>query len=170
MKFLVFIFAYFCVFLEARAESRVAVSVDWPVCDPRYVTWHSHPLTCSKYVLCYHGNSVEMPCAPGLHFNRVLEQCMLPQLAKCDINYACPDIDDVLNPVFLPNPDDCSAYFVCFRGSPLPRKCAETLWFDIEFSWCTVSDEVTCDARTPNDPNRPMTTSTPGLITTTTSE
>lgn len=164
------VFACFCAVQFAQGESEVAVSVNWPECDPRVVSWHPHPLTCTKYVLCYHGNSVEMPCAPGLHFNRHLEQCMLPQLAKCDVNYACPAEDDELNPVFLPNPDDCSAYFVCFKTTPLPRKCAENLWFDIEFNWCTISDEVTCDSRVPNDPNRPSATTTPGLITTTTSE
>lgn len=158
------IIVFFCAFQIAQGESEIAVSVNWPECDPRVVSWHPHPLTCTKYVLCYHGNTVEMPCAPGLHFSRHLQQCMLPQLAKCDLNYACPANDDELNPVFLPNPDDCSAYFVCFKTTPLPRKCAENLWFDIEFNWCTTSDEVTCDSRVPNDPNRP------GLITTSTSE
>ena len=156
-------FTFVCV-------AQASKSVNWPDCDPRYVTWHRHPLTCTQYVLCFYGNQIERPCAPGLHFNSNLEQCMLPQLAKCDINYACPDKDDEMNPVYLPNPNDCTRYFVCFNGEPIPRSCAPQLWFDVEFSWCTESDSVTCDSRVPNDPNRPSITSTPGLITTTTRE
>lgn len=78
---------------------------------------------------------------------------MFPQLAMCDVNYACPAVDDKENPVFLPDESDCSRYFVCFEGSPISRGCFEGLWFDVVYNWCTVAEEVTCDARVPNDPN-----------------
>lgn len=81
---------------------------------------------------------------------------MKPQLAMCDINYACPAQDDRLNPVFLPDGDDCSKYFVCFEGSPIPRDCAEDLWWDVVYNWCTIAEEVSCDARVPNNPNTPV--------------
>lgn len=163
MKLLLVVLTCFLVYFQAaHAESKAAVHIDitWPECDPRFVTWHPHPLTCTKYLICYYGNSVEMSCAPGFHFNRALEQCMEPQLAKCDINYACPSDDDELNPVFLPNPNDCSSYFFCFKGTPLPKTCAENLWWDIEFNWCTYPEDTTCDSRVPNDPNRPISTTT----------
>jgi hypothetical protein len=154
----------------AQASTEVSKSVNWPQCIPSIVSWHPHPLTCTQYVICYYGNVIERPCAPGLHFNANLEQCMLPQLAHCDLNYACPTVDDPFNPVYLPDASDCSKYFVCFRGSPIERECADGLWFDVEYSWCTVAEKVKCDARVPNNPNSPSTTTTPGLITTTTSE
>lgn len=85
---------------------------------------------------------------------------MFPQLARCDINYACPAVDDSLNPVFLPDGDDCSSYFVCFQGSPIPRDCAAGLWWDVVYDWCTTADDVTCDSRVPNNPNWPETGTT----------
>jgi hypothetical protein len=138
--------------------SAVSQLPGWPDCNPNVVTWHAHPFSCTKYILCYHGNPIERLCAPGLHFSRQLEQCMFPQLAKCDTNYVCPDVDDEMNPVFLPNPGDCSAYFVCFEGKPIPRTCADNLWWDVVYNWCTVGEEVTCDSRVPNNPNPPITT------------
>ena len=128
---------------------------EWPDCNPQIVTWHPHPFTCTKYVLCFYGNPIERLCAPGLHFNRRTEQCMLPQLAQCQENDGCPRQDDEFNPVFLPNPEDCSAYFVCFEGNQIPRSCAAGLWWDVVFNWCTIGEEVTCDSRVPNNPNQP---------------
>jgi hypothetical protein len=154
MKTLVILIVLSVNFMLSTAQ----VEPEWPVCDPGVVTWHPHPYSCTRYVLCFHGNPVERLCAPGLHFNKFLEQCMFPQLAMCDINYACPNEDDDMNPVFLPDPTDCSRYFVCFRGQPLSRGCAENLWWDVVYNWCNVADDVTCDSRTPNDPNNQQTT------------
>jgi sulfur transfer protein SufE len=44
-------------------------------------------------------------------------------------------------------------FFICFRGSPIHRSCANGLWFDVVNNWCTTADEVTCDGRTSNNPN-----------------
>jgi hypothetical protein len=163
MKYLVIVLAISVnvMFLRGDALEPYDNLPGFPTCDEFVVTWHPHPFTCTKYVLCYHGNIIERLCAPGLHFNAILEQCMLPQLARCDINYACPAIDDKLNPVLLPDPADCSKYFVCFEGAPLPRTCAENLWWDVVYNWCTFADEVTCDSRVPNNPNLPTTTPPP---------
>ena len=75
----------------------------------------------------------------------------------CDINYSCPDQDDELNPVFLPDDTDCSSYFVCFRGNAISRDCATGFWWDVVYNWCTIPEEVTCDSRVPNDPKPPAT-------------
>jgi hypothetical protein len=57
-------------------------------------------------------------------------------------------------------------YFICFRGTPLPRTCADNLWWDVEKNWCTVGNNVTCDSRTVNNPNNPSTTTTTDAIVT----
>lgn len=125
----------------------------FPECNPNIVTWHPHPLTCTSYVICYHGNPIERPCAPGLHYNRVMEQCQWPHLAQCDIRSGCPAVDDHLKPVFLPNESDCSRYYVCFEGNRIARECAADLWWDVQYQWCTFGDDVTCDSNTVNNPN-----------------
>lgn len=58
-----------------------------------------------------------------------------------------------------------SRYFVCFRGSPIQRTCADGLWWDVQFNWCTKPDEVTCDDRTTNNPGNPTTTEGPTIVT-----
>lgn len=161
MKYLVIIAVISFCAISAQGQE---FPPEFPDCDPSVVTWHPHPFTCTRYILCYHGYPVERLCAPGLHFGRLTEQCMFPQLALCDINYACPAEDDRTNPVFLPDPDDCSQYFVCFEGSPIPRGCAANLWWDTVYNWCTIADEVTCDSRVPNDP-RPPVNETPATTT-----
>lgn len=152
---------------HANGVAKLNEGIDWPECDPNVLTWHPHPLSCTKYVLCFHGNPIERLCAPRLHYSREFQHCTFPQLAMCDINYACPEVDDPDYPVFLPDADDCSSYFVCFQGSPIPKKCAEDLWWDVVYEWCNIADEVTCDSRVPNNP-RDNTTTTVEPTTTTT--
>lgn len=154
MKIGAIVFLLFVIEVEIiQAES--ALSFQWPECDPEIVSWHSHPSTCTKYVICFYGNYIIMPCAPGFHFSPHLKKCMEPEKAKCDISYACPKEDDELNPVFLADPKDCSSYFVCYKGDPIPKSCSENLWWDVDNNWCTYADRVTCDSRVPNNPNSP---------------
>lgn len=145
---------FFSVLLIISAQSLLsqAQEIQWPTCDPEVVSWHPHPYACTRYVLCFHGNPIERLCAPSLHFSATMLHCTFPQLALCDINYACPAEDDKEYPVFLPDPDDCSAYFVCFEGSPIRRECAPDLWWDVVYNWCNVGEDVTCDSRVPNHP------------------
>lgn len=135
----------------------VAVSgQDFPTCNPNTVTWHPHPLTCEQYIICFHGNIIERSCAPGLHFSSEILRCNFPELANCDDgSNPCPRDDDQQNPTFVPNPNDCGSYYVCFNGDLIQRSCAENLWWDVNDEWCTYAVGVTCDPRTPNNPNAP---------------
>lgn len=38
---------------------------------------------CSGYFLCYNGQPLQRQCAAGLHFNRILRACDLPENANC---------------------------------------------------------------------------------------
>lgn len=146
---------YLIVIIAIIATTSGQVLEGFECENPDIVTWNPHPFSCTRYVLCFYGNAIERLCAPGLHFSREFQHCTFPQLARCDYNYACPEEDDELNPVFLPDPKDCGSFFVCFKGEPIQRDCAENLWWDVVYNWCTVADEVTCDSRTPNNPNTP---------------
>ncbi|CAO1377048.1 unnamed protein product [Diamesa serratosioi] len=87
-----------------------------------------------------------------LHFSPEQRKCMLPRLAECDISAFCPEVDDVMKPVYLADKNDCTKYFVCFTGNAIERSCASGLFFDIKSNWCTFPENVTCDPRTPNAP------------------
>lgn len=38
---------------------------------------------CTKYCACSHGLGTIMNCPPGLHFDKKLQTCNYPRLAKC---------------------------------------------------------------------------------------
>lgn len=95
----VLIFLLFVTFTQAQ---------NLPTCDPSIVEWLPHPTDCTLYIICFHGNAHVMRCAPTLHFNRATTQCMLPEHAQCELDYMCPPVDDPLNPIFIPNEEDCS--------------------------------------------------------------
>lgn len=141
------------IFLSIIALS--AAQTQLPECDPSVVTWHPHPRDCTLYLICFHGVLHNMTCAPGLHFSREELKCMLPEDAGCDFNFMCPEEDDDLNPVFLPDPDDCGIYYVCSRGTPIQRECAPGFWFDVRYLWCNHPDQVECDDRTIINPPNP---------------
>ena len=49
---------------------------------------------------------------------------MLPVLAECEVT-VCPEVDDVIKPVYLANKKDCSKYSVCYSGKAIEKTCAE---------------------------------------------
>ena len=46
---------------------------------------------------------------------------------------------------FLPNPVDCSKFYVCVHSMPVEMNCPEGLWFDIERSICDYPKNVVCE-------------------------
>ncbi|KAL7015903.1 hypothetical protein ACKWTF_016726 [Chironomus riparius] len=59
----------------------------------------------------------------------------------------CPEVDDPNVLIFLPNPQDCRSYFLCFNGMKLPRSCANGFYWDVDNLWCNVREEVNCGSR-----------------------
>ncbi|CAH1643064.1 unnamed protein product [Spodoptera littoralis] len=49
-----------------------------------------HESDCGKFYYCVHGQKVETSCAPGTHFNPVLQVCDWPQYAGCEQSSNCP--------------------------------------------------------------------------------
>ena len=45
---------------------------------------------------------------------------------------------------FLPNPVDCSKYYVCVNSEPIEMNCPEGLWFNTELNVCDFSENVAC--------------------------
>ena len=93
----------FVIFLGYLAFAEA----QFPSCNPLLVEWFSHPHDCESYIICFHGVQHILPCAPGLHFSPNEQRCMFPDEAQCHVNYQCPPVDDINNPVFLPDSYDC---------------------------------------------------------------
>jgi hypothetical protein len=129
---------------ESVSEETSAAN-DYPKCHKKNLQWFPHQLNCSLYFLCHHGNAVQRSCAPGLFFNNDSGQCMVPELANCQLT--CPAKDDPQNPLFLEDMNDCSRFYICYNGNAIHRECAEGLLFDSENNWCDFDFNVDCGYR-----------------------
>lgn len=110
----------------------------------------NHATSCSKYVMCFGGDTVIRTCAPGLTFD--VEDGHCKENAICDVeNRPCPQYDDPTNLIFHPHPDFCDQFSLCLNGEPLNRTCAEGLHWDRENSWCNFPDEVNCPVSVVSD-------------------
>lgn len=54
-----------------------------PVQDGDTPFYMAHQTSCSSYYVCHGGTPIQRECASGLHFNRVLRICDIPESAGC---------------------------------------------------------------------------------------
>lgn len=57
----------------------------------------------------------------------------------------CPSVDPPNRTVLLPNPDDCSSFFMCSNGVPILQKCPEGLFFNPYLNVCDFPQNVNTD-------------------------
>lgn len=67
-----------------------------------------HQVICSKYYLCLGSITVERRCGEGLLFDAETSKCTYPGNAHCHLNPWCPEIDDLQNLRFVPDPENCA--------------------------------------------------------------
>lgn len=133
---------------QACLNKKIAgceIDEDFEECPESGVKSISHPSDCAKYVLCVGGTRFKRTCGAGLHFSRELRNCVQPDLAQCEESkYTCPEEDDG-DLVFLPNTEDCSSYFVCFGGEPIPLSCGAGLHWSAEEQSCVNKGKANCE-------------------------
>ncbi|CAO1397708.1 unnamed protein product, partial [Diamesa tonsa] len=76
-----------------------------------------------------------------LRFSAKQGKCISSQLP------CCPQEDDVMNPVYLANINDCSKYYVCFARKAIEISCAKGLLFDVKSNLCTFPENLICGSR-----------------------
>ena len=134
---------------ETCLDKKIAgceVDDDFEECPETGVKSISHPTECEKYVLCVGGTRIKRTCGAGLHFSRELRNCVQPSIAQCEESkYSCPEEDDLNELVFLPNTEDCSKYYVCFGGEPIPLRCGEGLHWSPEEQSCINKGKAKCE-------------------------
>lgn len=72
---------------------------------------------CDKFYLCIGGKPYEQSCAAGMWFDKESKHCDVIGKVNCN---ACPLKDDPMNPVYMPNKQDCSKYYICFNRAMIP--------------------------------------------------
>lgn len=119
---------------------------DFEECPETGVKSISHPYNCEKYVLCVAGTRFKRNCGTGLHFSRKLRNCVPPNVADCEeTKYSCPEEDNLDELVFIPNTEDCSMYYVCFGGEPIPLSCGAGLHWSTKDQRCVDEEEANCE-------------------------
>lgn len=117
-------------------------------CPEQGVKSISHPHNCEKFILCISGTRIEQNCPSGMHFSREFRSCVAAEIAGCkeaETKLQCPEIDDLGNLVFLPNPDFCNKFFFCFGGQPIPMTCADGLHWSAADQTCTTKKLAGCE-------------------------
>jgi hypothetical protein len=57
----------------------------------------------------------------------------------------CPPVDPLGYTVLLPNPDDCSSFFMCSNGVPILQKCPGGLHFNANLNVCDFIGSAGCN-------------------------
>jgi len=115
-------------------------------CPETGVKQISHPDNCGKFILCVGGNKFERSCPPNFHFSRKTRACEEPSVAGCkDSKLECPAEDNLDELVFLPSPDSCSKYYLCFGGEAIQLQCADGLHWSVEEQACLSKDDAGCE-------------------------
>jgi hypothetical protein len=116
-----------------------------------------NPDSCEDYYLCVNGNEMERTCPNGLHFSPHLGVCADAASAGCD-GWECPA--DSTEVSFIPNSEDCEAYFICFGGNKMPMTCSNNQHWSITENACMSANDANCPfevSRQFNDGNCPAT-------------
>lgn len=121
-----------------------------PSNDPNNVIFISHPYDCQKYFICYNGFPEEFDCGPGLHWNPERNWCIREEDSSCDLlpkiqNITCPE-SSLTDLIFLPHPENCQFYFICFDMQSYLQRCFNTLRFDYILGDCFFRQNATCFA------------------------
>ncbi|XP_041783348.1 protein obstructor-E-like [Anopheles merus] len=111
---------------------------------------------CTYYSVCVQGIGELRECAQGLQFDPVEKTCDLAENVNCEIPL-CPNNVNPNVPLSVPNPSDCSRYYICFMGEASERECAPTLLFNPETRLCDLEENVECEEGVPSPTSCPPT-------------
>ncbi|XP_058064956.1 uncharacterized protein LOC131214637, partial [Anopheles bellator] len=107
--------------------------------------------SCTRFVQCIEGTEFQRECPAGTQFDKTVSQCNLASVVGCT-ELDCPAVDDPLNPVITPDPNNCRVYFICVQGQGIQQTCPIGTRFNPALSVCDLEANVPCPS-TPGTPN-----------------
>ncbi|XP_058057861.1 multiple epidermal growth factor-like domains protein 6 [Anopheles bellator] len=143
--------------------------------DPFNPTLLPHESDCTQFYKCSFGERCAMVCQPGEHFSATLQRCEWPQYACCDPTVpcqqfpdpsdpcwptpcttvippascvpdnGCPITDDPMNPLLLPVPGNCGAFYKCHFGEACLISCPPGEHFSRALQRCERPEVACCD-------------------------
>ncbi|XP_063237587.1 mucin-2-like [Bacillus rossius redtenbacheri] len=136
---------------------------------------YASPYNCSSYYMCTGGKLYLFPCPGGLDFSVTDRICVLPILAKCDLNnlpsyptgpteaitavnpttttvtpgptpnYYCPEGNNTSQTYLYPNPYSCSSYYMCVDRILYLLHCPGDLEYSVTYKVCALASIAKCD-------------------------
>ncbi|TMW42420.1 hypothetical protein DOY81_012500, partial [Sarcophaga bullata] len=67
---------------------------------------------------------------------------------------SCPLQDDPQRPLYLPHPQSCAKYYLCYHGTPMVMQCPNMLLFDVIQQSCNAVEFVNCQLSSISTPPR----------------
>jgi len=98
---------------------------------------------CSLYYVCVNGGSFPVTCPEGYYFSEALQNCDVKENVQCksEVLPKCPPNGTAL----VPDPADCSAFYVCIDGSFDRIECPNGYNFNVQQGRCDLEENVNCD-------------------------
>jgi Chitin binding Peritrophin-A domain len=119
-------------------------------CPATGLTYQPDPESCEQYIICMNGEVIHRTCADGLHWSAKKNNCLRPDLAKCEQPAVvedltqCPAVHTPGTVVYLPSTESCSVFYVCFRGEAIGQECASGMHWEQKLSMCVPAGQSSC--------------------------
>ncbi|CRK88646.1 CLUMA_CG002354, isoform A [Clunio marinus] len=137
--------------------------------DPRNPTQFPNPYDCESFFKCNRGNSFEVRCPNGQHWNREKNYCDSPWTARCvpqtpqrpaprppqrpsipnprpEIEHPdflnCPFVDTPGKIVYFPYHLNCQQFYQCVNGRAVLLRCPMDHAWDLRYNHCTRAENV----------------------------
>ncbi|XP_058458067.1 probable chitinase 10 [Malaya genurostris] len=142
------------------ANAPKCVDVECPAQNTETPTFRPHPTECSVYFICVDGDPVRQECPAGTAFNPVTETCDRKENVQCPAfmrsvvaflslvqsktirsNEKCVGNTGIKN---LPDPDDCSRYYMCMKDQQFLVPCGSGKVFDTKSLKCNKPENSVC--------------------------
>ncbi|XP_062565925.1 uncharacterized protein LOC134228158 [Armigeres subalbatus] len=109
-----------------------------------------HPQFCNQFYVCIDQVGFRQVCPLGLWFEEDRQSCVNPEQVDCPHGlYPTPSpiegiCDGASSGSKVPNPEDCTWFYICVDEVPFASPCAEGLAFDKNQLTCVPEAEAEC--------------------------
>ncbi len=168
---------------DEKAECTADRDLICPLVPADNFVFRASKLDCEVYYLCLTSAVHQLSCASGFHFSQDFDYCDVPENVQCTpeptgpppttlpptpslpnvTETECPDWPGI---VYVPHPEDCQHYFICFHGRFQLFRCADGLLFDTVSGQCDIESRAQCFSNS----SKPTTAQKPEETTVSTTE
>ncbi|EDS41001.1 conserved hypothetical protein [Culex quinquefasciatus] len=119
---------------------------DNPCSNAVGVEYKPHQTDCNAYYMCMGQSLFKLTCSPGNSFDVTTRKCQSQARATCygqtpQNNLVCVGISGVGS---VPDPNDCTRYYLCINGQGHAQQCVPGLIFDVVTSQCNRPEVSVC--------------------------